>query len=406
MACLALFAAAQTTISQPAAPAWTLPRLLSEALASYPSIAGKRAERDAAAAGLEGAQWGRFPSVTLEASRGTAAITAGASGTGVFRVDQPLWAGGRIDAHIDSAGSRLKAADFALNETQLDVSLRVAMAYGEALRQTARLQLAQTSHVEHQKLLDMIRRRAAQEVSPEVDARLAESRLNQAGNELELARLGLRNALNQLSQLSGAAVAQVAVSELPLHALPATVDAAVAKALDSSPTLKKLAQEEAATVSDIDVKRSLYQPQVLLRMERQTGGDIATENRGMVVFQMQPGAGLSALSEVGAAVSRREAARLAREAAERLLRERVTQDWNDWKSASDRLKMASQTNEISQQVAQSYARQYIIGRKTWIDVLNAVRETAQAGLTQEDARAQKQVAELKLLIQMGVNLIP
>lgn len=387
---------------------WTLPRLLRDALASYPSIAGKLAERDAAAATLEGARWGRYPSVTLEASRGTpsSSTASGTFSTGVVRVDQPLWAGGRIDAHIDGSRSRLEAAGFALNEAQMDVALRVAAAYGEALRQLARLDLAQISYDEHKKLFDMIRRRTEQEVSPEVDARLAESRLNQASNELSLSRLGLRNALNQLSQLCGAAVERVSTAGMPHHALPTTLEEAVTRAIDSSPTLKRLSEEEAAAVSDIDIKRSLYQPQVLFRLERQAGGDIATESRGMVVLQMQPGAGLSAVSEVGAAVSRREAARLARATAERSLRERVTQDWNDWKSASERLETASQTSEISRQVAESYARQYIIGRKTWIDVLNSVRETAQAGLTQEDSRAQKLVAELRLLIQLGVNLIP
>ena len=96
-----------------------------------------------------------------------------------------------------------------------------------------------------------------------------------------------------------------------------------------------------------------------------------------------------------------KAARLAREAAERDVRERVTLDWNEWLAASLRLENAHQARAMSTEVFESYARQYTTGRKTWIDVLNAVREATQSELAADDARAQMLAASLRLRALTG-----
>jgi adhesin transport system outer membrane protein len=63
-----------------------------------------------------------------------------------------------------------------------------------------------------------------------------------------------------------------------------------------------------------------------------------------------------------------------------------------------------QASDISSDVFDSYARQYVIGRKSWIDVLNAVRETVQAQYTVDDARAQTASAAMRLRLECGLLL--
>ncbi len=50
---------------------------------------------------------------------------------------------------------------------------------------------------------------------------------------------------------------------------------------------------------------------------------------------------------------------------------------------------------------ESYTRQYVIGRKTWIDVLNAVREATQSQLALEDTHTQVIAVSLRLRAQTG-----
>lgn len=391
-------AAVTPVASAQSATAWSFDQVLQQALQSHPTVQGKRAAQAAARADLDGAQWQRFPSLSAE-------IPTGSQETGgVVRIEQPLWSGGRIDAGIDAAGSRLDAAGAAIEEERLSLSLRVIAAYTEALRQTARVRSAEEGLAEHQRLLEMIKRRVVQSVSSQTDQRLAESRAYQAANDVSNARQALENALAQLSQLAGKPVRLVSGTGIGVgEPLPdASLDRVLRQAVSYSPTLNRLDFEAQAADSEITLQRSAYMPKVVLRMEKPTGGINAdNRTRAMLVLQAQPGAGLSAKAGVDAAVARREGARAAHDAAERDVRERFTLDWNEAEASRERLGNAGEASITSTQVFESYARQYVIGRKSWNDVLNAVREATQAQFSLEDTRAQAIAASLRLAAQTG-----
>ena len=400
----AAFSVFLLAVSAPAAQAqsataWTFDQILQQALQNHPAILGKRSLQAAALADLDAAQWQRFPSVSAELPTGSR--EAG----GVLRVEQPLWSGGRINAGIDVAGSRLDATGAGIEEERLTLSLRVIAAFTEALRHTARVAAAEAGRAEHDRLLDMIRRRVAQSVSSQTDQRLAESRAYQAANDVSASRQGLANALAQLSQLAGKPVRLVASTGIGVaEPLPgASMELVVRQAVAYSPTLRRLDFEARAADSEITLQRSAYLPKLVLRMEKPTGG-INTDNstRAMLVLQAQPGAGLSAKAGVDAAVARREGARAAHDTAEREVRERFAIDWNEAEATRERLGNAGEASTTSTQVFESYARQYVIGRKSWNDVLNAVREATQAQFVLEDTRAQAIAASLRLAAQTGI----
>jgi len=377
-----------------AQPALTFEQALASTLSSHPVIQGKRSAQMAAQADRKGAEWLRYPTPSIEAT-----TQGGGNDNGLLRLDQPLWSGGRITAAIDAAGSRLSAADAAINESTLDLSLRVIAVYSEALRQQAKMQYAQAGVDEHEKLLGMIRRRVDSEVSSQTDQRLAESRLYQAINDLALTKQAYRNAIAQLGQLCGCAVDAISERGVSAQLDAQNLDDVLSEALAYSPALQRLKFEEEAADADIASKRSAYSPQLSLRLEKSTG-DVQT-SRALLVLQAQPGAGLSAMSGVDAAIARRDAARMAREAAERDARDRATLDWNEWQSSRLRFENSMLSRSMSTLVFESYARQYAIGRKSWIEVLNAVREASLAEFSLEDARSQMVAASLRLRAQTG-----
>lgn len=394
---ISLAALTLITAAAQAQPVWNFGQLMQTALANHPLVLGKRSAQAAAQAEREGAEWQRYPSLSLEASTQS-------GGASLLRIEQPLWSGGRITAGITAAGSRFDAAGAALDEARQELSLKVIAAATEALRQQVRQQHGITGVREHEKLLAMIERRVAQEVSPLADQRLAAARLYASANELSVTTQALNNALAQLSQLAGLPVREINPQGLSEAGAPASLDAAQAQALAHSPTLRRLAFEEESASAEIASKRSAYLPQLVLRLENSTGGaggQASSDSRAMLVLLAQPGAGLSAKSGVDAALARREAARMAREVAERDIRERLALDWNEWLAARLRLENSNQARAMSAEVSESYARQYTAGRKTWIDVLNAVRETTQSELAVDDAQAQMLAASLRLRALTG-----
>ena len=324
----------------------------------------------------------------------------------------------RQTSGLDVADSRLNAAGAALHEVKHDLSIKTIAVYTEALRQQARLQHATTGLGEHEKLLSMIKRRVEQDVSSSTDLRLTESRYFQAANDLSTIKQAYNNALTQLSQLNGSPVTQISaqgVQDANVDAntpstpnipnMPDTLEDALAETFEYSPILRRLAFEEEAALADVSVKRAAYYPLLALRFENsrsQVQGAVVNDSRVLAVLVGQPGAGLAAVAGVDGAIARHESARLARESAQRDLTERITLDWGEWVAARQRLENASQASAMSAEVFESYTRQYAIGRKSWIDVLNAVRESTQAQFALEDVRVQALAASLRLRVQMGV----
>jgi adhesin transport system outer membrane protein len=174
-----------------------------------------------------------------------------------------------------------------------------------------------------------------------------------------------------------------------------------------SPTLRRLAFEEEAAQAEIQARKAAYKPQLAVRYEHGyasaavNGVPAFTSDRLMLVLLAQTGAGLSALSGVDAAVARREAIRLERDSAVRDVQERVALDWDEAEAARVRLDNATLASSSAREVYESYSRQFSAGRKTWLDVLNAVREATQAEVAVMDAGAQAAGATLRLTLASG-----
>jgi adhesin transport system outer membrane protein len=377
-------------------------QIAKQALATNPAILSKTSSSTAAKADVEGAAWQRYPTPSVEFNYDDSNTK-----TNMLRVQQPLWTGGRISSGIDAANSRYQASETAIQETKQDIITRVIAAFIEAVRQQARQETLAEGVRQHERLLGLIARRVEADVSPRVDRDLAQSRLYQASNDLSSVKQALGNALTQLSQLSGMPVHKV--GPLDADSLPAqqSKESMLEQAIAWSPTLRRLSFEEEAAQAEIESKRASYKPQVSLRYENSyssatlNGVPAYNTNRLLLVVEAQTGAGLSALSGVDAAIARRDAARQQRETAVRDLNERFAIDWDEMLAARTRLENAKLASAVSKEVYESYARQYTAGRKTWLDVLNTVREYTQSDVAATDAGAQVTGASLRLSLLTG-----
>lgn len=374
-----------------------LEQLLRRAVLTHPSILVQRGQKRVAEADYETAQWARYPSLVAEASQG------GQTGQGTLaRITQPLWTGGRITGQIDSAQAGIVIASATVAETEQTVLQETAQAYAELLRARARLKAARDNVAEHERLYQMILRRARTEVSPQSDVTLASGRLQQALSEQIQFQNQAEQARATLEQMTGQPVDQVEQASRPLPPW-GSIARVRDEALAFSPELARLQAQESQALAQIEVAKSVQYPVLSLAHDQRLGA-LSTgfvRSQTYVALQFQPGAGLSARSAVTAAAERQASFKDQQETARRKLLRQVEADWSELAALESLLQPSRELVDNTRGVVESYARQYTAGRKSWLDVLNAQRESAQALYGLADVEANRLRAQLRLEIHTG-----
>lgn len=361
----------------------------------HPSVLGRRSDAIAADDRLDGARWQRFPQLSVQSY---AANAGGAQGA--LAVQVPLWTFGRIEAEIEAARSKLAAAQSSVAVSQLSIMEAVVFAFVELARIRQRAQAAAMSRREHERLKDLIERRVTNEISSKADLTLVQARLGQVISEEAQFEAQAATARSSLEQALGQVVHQV----VPL-ASRAQVFADSAAAVDAvlaySPDLRRLEQEVEAARRDVEAKRANLFPQVVAKYRQNLVSNPLDPSRAYVGIEYQSGSGLSAAAVVREAQARVESIRADRESRAQALSERARNDWTNAALLGRQHSDLRRTAEATASVAESFDRQYVVGRKSWLEALNAHREVAQTQYALADAYWGSQLAIYRLDLLSG-----
>ncbi len=376
---------------------------LSEALRmagqGHPSVQAKLSELQAANKEVDSAKWGRFPSLSVQGTSSNAQPQA------ALVIQQPLWEGGRIDAQIQVAQATVRQAEAALLETRQSLLQQTGSAFFEVLRLRERLVLAQKNESEHQKLVDLIGRRVKTQISPVADAILAKARKQQSSSDRMQVERSLQTALLTLNQLVGP---DSGIPQLPreLELVTWPDEQWVESSKSFSGELSRLRALVDVAEAQIQIAKSTSRPGVYLVNRQALGGSgyaIGGErNQTYLSMNFSPGAGLSSASAADAAKARMDTAGQGLALYERQLEQQVRNNLSDERSLQLQRNSSKELVKASEEVVASYLRQYQIGRKNWLDVLNALRESTQAANSAGEIEYGLQAVKLRLLLSSGL----
>jgi adhesin transport system outer membrane protein len=154
------------------------------------------------------------------------------------------------------------------------------------------------------------------------------------------------------------------------------------KAWLNSPVATKLQAQIRQQEMDLEIRKAQVMPEVYARAEHQQGsfsaGGPSSSNRFFIGLSATPGAGLSAQSAVEAAVARVQALQAEVESSRRNLIEQVTLEHVSALAQLQRRQSLEAGLSLTRDMVASWDRQFLAGRKTWVEVMNAARELAQA----------------------------
>lgn len=368
---------------------------------SHPRIQGKKQELDAANEKLNTSKWLRYPSLSIISSAGQNSVgSQGRTAVTTLRVEQPLWAGGRISSSIDANKARLQSSIFGLNEMEQDILIKTSAAFCSLIKMQEKIEASNENVEEHKRLLALIQRKARNEVSPMVEIILAKTRLEQAQYENIQLVTQATNLKSELEALIGQPFKSLSNPKVSLS-LPNDLDQAISLTIASSPTLKRLESDVDASSSDIEVAKASLWPQLSARSDSMYGG-VTEGTISYLALTYAPGSGLSSLSATNEAKAKKEVAESLIKSTALDLSNKVRADWNQYYAELKQAEVLNNLVETSQGIYDSYLRQYTVGKKTWIEVLNAKKEATQARYLFAESQWNSFMAGVRLQISTGM----
>jgi adhesin transport system outer membrane protein len=364
------------------------------------------------------ARGGYFPRVDLRTGIGRENLTEpGLPTTHLTRRDAALSLSQMI---YDGFATRDEVARLAYSKLVryyevLDASestaLEVVRAYSDVLRQRELLQLAQENFAQHEQVFSQIQQRVQAGVGRRVD-------LEQAGGRMALAQSNLLTEASNLHDVS--ARYQRLVGELPpgemsapellTQNIPPTVEEALKQAYQGSPAFNAAIENVRAAQSEARGRESNFHPRVELRASQGlafNADGVAGRSDDQVVelvlnYNLFKGGSDRALT-------RQFAERLAqskelRDKACRDLRQTLAIAFNDIHNLSRQLGFLDQHQLAIEKAREAYRKQFDIGQRTLLDLLDSENEYFQARRAYVNATYEHALAHARTLADMG-NLL-
>ena len=384
--------------TSPVQPSSGLISALQSTMMYHPALQGKQVGLNVQQSAIDSAEAGRYPSLSAQADN----LTDGYK-QATLRLQQPLWAFGKIDTAIQQAQADFSTEQRGLLEIQRQLAEETAVAYAKIEGIHQRLTAANTNIVEHERLYQRVERRQKGQLASEADVRLAYSRLIQAKaqkmaivGEQQVALADLQ-ALTQIEVISDVAIDQT------LLALP-SMEVVESLALKNSASIGYKQAHIKVAQLNIEKERVAALPTIYLRAERdflETPNTTNESRVGMVVEGSLDGMGFIAKGRVNGAKALLQVAEYDVDVAENEVRRYIRSLMLNRKVQQLLMVSHQEAVDAVADTMDSFVRQYDSGRKSWVEVLNTQRELTDLRFQLAQSRSEWLIASLRLAALTG-----
>ena len=383
--------------------------LIIQVIESYPDVLAKKSNQDAAGTDFLAAKLRFLPSLQVSKQNTTINFANGNSGylpSSNIQANMPVFYGGANFAGLAQARAALSSADFQILETQADVTRRVIAAYSEWYKAYLKILALKSGIDETDKLVTLITRRYDAGVAALADKNLAVSRREMMLADLADQESNEQKSLTAISQLVGQPITRAdLVGDVAIPLVPPQREELLLHALDANPTVNRYKQDAIAAQNAAEVARAQTLPQISFQMQRQIGNSYAPGypgyNAAGLVLTYTGGGGFSNVASTFSAYSRGKSAEISIETTKRDLTNQVNADYDDYESGRKKVRNLTQAEELVSGLAKSFDRQYMIGKKSWMDLMNEVREKYQAQAALADSKGNLLSTSWRLLTYSG-----
>jgi len=274
---------------------------------------------------------------------------------------------------------------FELHDASETAALEAARAYFDVLRYRRLVVLAEENYVRHRSVFDQIQEKVKAGVGRRVDLEQAAGRLALAESNLLTETSNLHDVSARFQRIIGIGPAKsMEAPKLLSQNLPPDVTAALRQAQQSTPSLQAAIENVRAAEAARDVRKAAYQPRVDLRVRRDDGDNMrsiagrSNYDTAEVVLSWNLLNGLSDVARSRQYAEQYNVARDVRDKTCRDTRQVLTIAFNDVRKLTEQLNYLDQHQLSTEKVHEAYRKQFDIGQRTLLDLLDTENELFQA----------------------------
>lgn len=404
------------------APAYaqSLRDAVEQTVRTNPDILVEANQRLANDQAVKGAMGGFLPKVDIMLGRGREwsdnSITRAAVGGGrslnrqenQITLTQMLFDGFGVSSEYNRHKSRVESAAYKTLGTAESVSLRAIEAYLNVLRNRELVQLTQENLTAHVRTQDQINIRSQGGVGRKSDQEQIDARVGLAKANKVAAEANLRDAEVNFLRIIGAKPNTLMKPDAPdIGLIPKSEEDAVKAAIENHPILRSAEADTKATTYQQEAAKSFMYPRLDAELgygrNRNLDGVPGDNDERYAMLRMR-----YTLFKGGSDQARvRETEYLNFESREVMNRTRRQVDestrlsWNALESARERLPALKEHADMSSATRDSYIKQFNLGQRTLLDLLDSENESFTAHSNLINASYLELFARYRLLADMG-----
>lgn len=378
--------------------------LIDKAVHHHPAVGAAAAEHRVSQENLNAAKYNLYPTPSVSTN-----YMNQDGATSRVGIRQPLWTGGKLTANINQSLYNEKASEVGIFEQQNTVAKNTIDIWQSYIYAVGLQRLHQNNLNLLKEFDDMMTRRVQQGVSAQIDLDLVKNRALQDLNAYQAAQQQQRIAEARLLQMVGEDLDDGS-THFPLSQMLAEVkqqsygleSLVFAPQPIAHPSIIKQQHQIEASKQQIKIQKAENYPNLYAQYE-QVYNHKTGDNDGQISFGLSysPGAGFSNLASTRASQAKVESLEQTQQATMRQVMENLQVQYQQLISARDQEQSLLSAVAGADLVIASYRRQFIAGRKSWLEVLNAVRD--KANYEQQLLQVQSQMigAFYKLQVDLG-----
>ncbi|PRA64701.1 channel protein TolC [Pseudomonas sp. MYb187] len=394
-----LFTALPFALAASFVQAQSLPEAMQKALEVHPEIQAGVNSRIAADYQLRAAKGGYLPKVDVLAGYGREGTDSPSTGNrwetlnrgeSSVRLRQMVFDGFATSSEVGRQQATVNSRAYSLLGSSERTALTVAQVYLDVLTRREMVRLAEDNLRSHERIFDQIKLRTARGVGRLADLDQAEARLAQAQNNLITEQTNLADAKTNYLSVVGQLPEELSAPAPFIDLLPANLDEARQQMIESSPILRSAESDIAAAEQQYQTAKSSFYPRFDAELGRTADNDLDGMNghnnewQAMLRMSFNLYAGGSNKADLESKSYLTNQALDIRNNALRQLNEELGLAWNALDNANAQLPIAQQYVDRSSSVRSAYQKQFSLGERTLLDLLDSENElfTAQRRLTE------------------------